>query len=410
MFEKAMSPEEFMKRLSKEDRKAVKNLNDKKKIDFIPTGSWVMDMLISQSGDGGLPRGHVVEVFGNESCGKTTLGITAAKKAQDLGGLVVWADFERTFSKDYAKDLGLNLSQNKFIFIEPENFEHGMGLIYSSLAMKPWLVVVDSVAAMIPKDSLEQDIDEVTRIGLQAQLMSKSLNYITKAIPDSNTCLLFTNQLRSVIKKSQYEAGPNEETAGGRALKYYASVRIKMRTSSIEYINVTSKITAKSEKQPINVMVKVSIAKNKIDKPYFSGPLYVRFGEGFDNLRSIIELASNTKVIKKSKSSLRFDVGDKTIFDEPNEEQLRRVLSKDQKMVDLLIKTVRPRVDEEIKKDMESVSNEIEEEGENPVADLGTALQKTSESFIKGKQAIPVAEGEDGVEIIEPEKKKSSKK
>jgi recombination protein RecA len=411
MFEKAISPAEYYKRLSKEDRRAVKNLNEKKKIDFIPTGSWVVDMLISQSGEGGLPRGHIVEVFGNESCGKTTLGISACKRAQELGGLVVWADFERTFSEDYAKNLGLDLSQNKFIFIEPDNFEHGMGLIASSLAMKPWLVVVDSVAAMTPKAFIEGEIDDVARIGLQAQLMSRSLNYITKFIPDANTCLLFTNQLRSVIKKSMYEPGPNEETSGGKALKYYSSVRIKMRTSTIEHINVISRVTGKKEKEPLNVMVKVSIAKNKIDKPYFSGPAYIRFGEGFDNLRSIIELACNTKIIKKSKSSLRFDIGDKTIFDEQNEEQLRRVLAKDQKMVDLLIKTVKPKVDEEVKKDMESVSSDMEDVEPSPAEDLGAALQKTAETFVKKEKHGGIAdlENEDTIEVLNPDENKKKK-
>jgi len=259
-----------------------------------------------------------------------------------------------------------------------------MGFISSAFAMKPWLIVVDSVSAMTPKAFLDGDIDEVARIGLQAQLMSKSLNIITKYLAESNTCLLFTNQLRSVIKKSQYEPGPLEESTGGKALKFYASLRLKMRTSSIETVNEISKITAKREKKPVNMMVKISVVKNKIDKPHFSGPAYIRFGEGFDNLRSIIELAINAKVIKKVGNSLRFESDGKTIFDEQNPEQLRRFLEKDQKAVDLLIKTVRPKVDEDIKKDAETSEDE---EDFNNTDDITAALQKTSDNFIKKEKA-----------------------
>ena len=396
MFEKAMSVDEFYKRLSKNDKMAVINLNDKKKIDFISSGSWVVDMLICpETGKGGFPRGHIVEVFGNESCGKTTLGMSACKQTQEEGGLPVWVDFERTFSKDYAKDIGLDLNPKKFIYMEPLNLEHGMGLIAAAFAMKPWLIVVDSVAGMTPKAFLDGDIDEVARIGLQAQLMSKSLNIITKYIPSSNTCLLFTNQLRSVIKKTKWQTGPDEETCGGKALKYYSSVRLKMRTSTVETVSEISKITAKREKKPVNVMVKIQVAKNKIDKPFFSGPAYIRFGEGFDNLRSIIELACNAGVIKKTKGgpgktgSLKFELDGKMIFDESNEEQLRKTLEKDKKTVDLLLKTVRPKVDEEIKKDMEESAGEdgvdVEDAG---VDDITAALEKTSENFVKkGKAA-----------------------
>ena len=251
MADKPMSPEEYYKRLSKEDKKAVKDLTEKKKIDFIPTGSWVVNSLIGDGSGlfkpGGFPRGHIVEIYGDESCGKTTLGISACIQVQHLGGLPIWVDYERTFQREYAEKLGLNCDPKKFIFIEPDHFEHGIRMILDSFAMKPWLIVVDSVSAMIPKQFLEGAIDEMGRIGLQAQLMSISLNHLTKYISESNTCLLFTNQFRSVIKKSKWDTGPDEESSGGRALKYYASVRLKMRKSTIERVNVKSRITGKKD-------------------------------------------------------------------------------------------------------------------------------------------------------------------
>jgi len=163
--EKRVSLEEYWNKTAKEDKRALKSLNEQK-LEFIPTGSWVIDRLIGDGGgqnqSGGLPRGHIIEVYGNESCGKTTLGISACVEAQRMGLLPMWLDFERTFSKNYAKKMGLNL--NKFIFHEPDTFEHGAKLIADALKTHPALIVVDSVSAMIPKAFLEAGEDDPGRI------------------------------------------------------------------------------------------------------------------------------------------------------------------------------------------------------------------------------------------------------
>ena len=299
-----LSAAEFYKSLSKTDKQAVVDLSISKKIDFISTGSWVINKLIGDGTltktPGGLPRGHIVEVFGDESSGKSTLALSACRQAQLLGGIAVYIDYEKVFHDVYAKNLGIDLNPDKFILMQPDHFEHGANLIEQALEMKPYIIVCDSVSAMIPQGMLEGTLEDSGAIGQQAKLLSQFLNRITKKLLAANTCLLFTNQIRAVIKKSKYELGPDEESSGGYALKFYTSVRIKLQTSSVEKIASVSSITGKVDKDPVNVMIRTTVVKNKIDKPYFTGPVYIRFGEGFDNVYSIIELAINNETIKKS--------------------------------------------------------------------------------------------------------------
>jgi recombination protein RecA len=252
--------------------------------------------------------------------------------------------------------------------------------------MKPALIVVDSVSAMIPKQFLEGQVDEQQRIGLQAQLMSIFCNFITKHLKPANTCLMYCNQLRSMIK-GQYDPGPKEETSGGKALKYYSSVRIKMRKSTIEKVNVKSRITGKTEKEPVNVMVKVSIVKNKIDKPYLSGPLYIRFGEGFDNITSIIELATNTNVVKKKGAFYSFDVNGESIFSGiQGKEQLRSFLEENPDKLQTLSNNIVFKEDAEAKKQAAEVEDTQEDAPEEDIENLEEMLEQASETFVKGKK------------------------
>jgi len=360
-----MGIDEYLAKLSKEDKKAVRDLNKKVTFDFIPTGSWVMDRLIGDGQgkfkSGGLPRGHMVEVFGDESCGKTTTGISACVEAQRLGGTPIWLDYERTFHKDYAQNLGLDIAPNKFVLIEPENFEHGQSLLVNVIdEVKPSIIVVDSVSAMIPRAFLEGILDETGRIGEQARLMSNFLSVITKRISTYSTCLMFINQLRSVIKTSKYDPGPLEETSGGRAIKYYASLRIKMKKGKVDYIKVKSPITGKSEDRPNNIQIKVTLVKNKIDTPYYSGPVFLKFGEGFDNITSIIALADNTRVIKKTGGYYKFESGGETIFYINGRENLRAFLESNPDALNLLSSSVRLKVDEEAKAENDTVADNVD--------------------------------------------------
>lgn len=392
-----MGIEEYLAKLSKEDKKAVRDLNEIRKFDFIPTGSWVLDRLIGDGEgkfkSGGLPRGHMVEVFGDESCGKTTLGISACVEAQRLGGIPIWLDYERTFHKDYAQSLGLDISRNKFVLLEPENFEHGQALLVNVVdQVKPSLIVVDSVSAMIPRAFLEGILDEAGRIGEQARLMSNFLSVITKRISTYSTCLVFINQLRSVIKTSKYDPGPNEETSGGRAIKYYASLRIKMKKGKVTYLTVKSRITGKDEDRPNHIQIKATIVKNKIDTPYYSGPLFIHFGEGFDNISSIIELATNTNVIKKTGAYYKFDSEGKTVFYINGQENLRQFLEGNQDALNLLSSSVRLKVDEEVKSENEVINESID--GSLDKGDLMNLIDDTeSEKKTETKKAKKNAKG-----------------
>lgn len=384
MAEKIMTPAEYYKKISKEDKDAIINLGDRKGFDFVPTGSWVMNFLIGDGNNtnspGGFPRGHVVEVFGDESSGKTTMALSACKQAQDMGGVPVFVDFERTFHKQYAINMGLDLSPEKFILMEPKYFEHGARMIKDVLMTKPPIIVVDSVSAMIPKQFLEGQVDESGRIGLQAQLMSAYLAHITKYLQPSNTCLLFTNQLRSVIKQSKWDTGPEEETSGGRAIRFYSSLRIKMKKGMVERVSAKNIITGKKEKEPVSVIVKITVVKNKIDKPYRTGPVYIRFGRGFDNIMSLIEFGINNGVIKASGPYYKFEKEGEQLFNLSGKEAVRDFLEKNDK--------VHSKLQEELKKTMiedQQAAEDYAEEQESTEDDVEALLGNISESFVEKK-------------------------
>ena len=385
MPEKALTPEEFLKKVSKEDKEAIVDISGKKKLDLIPSGSWVIDTIIgdgSMTGKpGGFPRGHIVEIFGDESSGKTTLALTAISKAQEMGGLGILMDFEQTFMAQYAAKIGVDLDKKRFMPWQPMSFQQGARQIKDCLLMKPAIIVVDSVSAMLPRQFLEGSIDEAQRIGLQAQLMSAFLGYISKFLKASNTCLLFTNQLRSVIKKSQYEGGPDEESSGGRALKFYSSLRLKLETSTVEKVAVTSRITGKEDKEPVNVKVKATVVKNKIDRPWFSAPIYIRFGEGIDNVRSIIELAVNIGTIKKTGAFFSFAQGEEILFKVQGIEQLWQMLSDDSKMFNKVQSSLVIKEDEKVKEEYKNVVQDI------PPDEIDDMLSNVADNFIQKSEA-----------------------
>ena len=381
---KTLSLDDFYNGLKGDDKEAIVNLKDKK-IDFIPTGSWVLNYLIGDGTNsqkpGGFPRGHIVEIAGDESCGKSTLALSACKQAQDLGGHVAFLDFERTFHEFYAKKLGIDLDPKRFVLVQPDHFQQGASFIQNVLATGPMLIVVDSVSAMTPKQYIEGDVDEMGRIGLQAQLMSTLLPIISKDLTKRNTCLLFTNQLRSLIKLSKYDPGPDEETSGGKAIRYYSAIRIRMKKKTVEKINVKSIVTGKEEKEPINVMIQTTVVKNRIDKPHMTGPVYIRFGEGIDNIISIIELAKNTNVIKTNGTYLRFTEDGKkdgkVLFNAQGKENLRKILDESPDILEKLTSKLSFSVDEEAQKEF------AEEEEPQESSDLENKLDQAAEKFIK---------------------------
>jgi len=390
-----MTPEEFFKKLAKEDKDKFIDLKNQKPTDFISTGSWILDSLIgdgSMTGKpGGLPRGHIVEVFGDESSGKTTMALSAIKKAQEAGGFALLLDYEQTFHAKYAEKIGVDTSVNKLLVASPSHFQHGARLIYDAITeMRPPLIVVDSVSGMIPKQVLEGEIDEGGAIGLQARLMSQFLQWITKFLKDSNTCLLFINQLRNVIKKSKYDPGPDQETSSGLAIRFYSSVRIKLQKSAVEKIDVISKLTGKKGQEPINVTVKATVVKNKIDKPWFTAPLYIRFAEGFDNILSVIELAINTGVIKKAGAFYAFTHNDGTLQAQ-GKEQLRKMLDEQPKIFEQLRANLVLREDKKVKE-------EYKDEKQDALDDI---LDSAAESYIDKRKTKKTKEAENKPEVDE---------
>lgn len=406
---KALSPSEFYSKLSKEDRDRIVDLKTlNANIDFVSSGSWVMDSLIGDGTltgrPGGFPRGHIIEISGDESSGKTTLALSSIRKAQEApGGFAVLLDFEQTFHGKYAESIGVSLDKNKLIVMTPDHFQHGARLINDALAMRPPLIVVDSVSAMTPREIIEGAVDEGMGVGLQARLMSGFLGYISKKLKDSNTCLLFINQLRSVIKKSKYDVGPDEETSGGRSIRYYSSVRIMLKKGAVEKVNTTSKITGAAGKEPVNVTIKATVIKNKIDKPWRAAPIYIRFGEGIDNILSVIELAINTKVIKKegSKYSFTHKEGTLTCI---GKEQLRRTLEEKDNIFEYLRSSliITDDVDETTK--AEYMHQEAEDAKELETNPLDAVLNDAATTYIKkakGKKKKEEVVDEDAIETLD---------
>ena len=287
--EKLKSLQLTLDKLDKEFGKGtIMKMSDKavEQVPSIPTGSIALDVAL---GIGGLPRGRVIEIFGPESSGKTTLAIHAIAEAQKLGGIAAFIDAEHAFDRTYAQKLGVNM--DVLYVSQPDNGEQALeiadALIRSSAID---ILVIDSVAALTPKAEIEGDMGD-SRMGLQARLMSQALRKLTGNISKTNTCCIFINQLR---EKIGVVFGNPETTTGGNALKFYASVRIDIR-----------KTTAIKEKDGDNVSgnrVKVKIVKNKMAPPFRRAEFDVIYGEGISRIGEIIDLGTTFNIIKKSGS------------------------------------------------------------------------------------------------------------
>jgi len=279
-----------------------------KKVDLIPTGSWVINRLIGDGSHtgapGGIPRGFFVEICGDESTGKTTLALHIAKQALLAGETVVYADFEHSLRLQlkYVNNIGIDTNSNNFIHITPNSLQEGTSAVGKALVMvKPAVIIIDSVAAMLPQETLEKDANEDVAIGKHARLVGSFINWIGKKLQKYNCAIILINQFRANIKSSQYDPGPKMITTGGNALQYFNSIRIRLKkTKNHEEITEKSDITGVSEKKRISQEVKVVIEKNKLDMPWKSGPMYLVFGHGIDNIMSLITLGINMKVIKKA--------------------------------------------------------------------------------------------------------------
>jgi recombination protein RecA len=266
---------------------SIMKLGDTPKVSInaIPTGSIGLDMAL---GVGGIPRGRIIEIFGPESSGKTTLSLHIVAEAQKLGGVCAYIDAEHAMDPDYTKKLGVNI--NDLLISQPDNGEQALEIVESLVRTgKIDVVVVDSVAALTPKDEIEGDMGAY-HVGKQARLMSQALRKLTAIVARSKTCVIFINQIRMQIGVM---FGNPETTPGGKALKFYTSVRLDIRKIA----------QIKKGEEVVGSRTRVKVVKNKVAAPFKQTEFDIIYNEGISKEGEIMALGEKFKIIEKSGNS-----------------------------------------------------------------------------------------------------------
>ena len=333
-------------------------------VDVISTGALTLDHAL---GVGGIPRGRITEIYGHEASGKTTLTLHVIAEAQKSGGYAAFIDAEHALDPTYASALGVDID-NLYIS-QPNSGEEALEILEKVVSSTAFdIVVVDSVAALVSRAELAGDIGDA-HIALQARLMSHALRKLTAIISNTNTAVVFINQLRQNIATTGYGAGPTETTTGGKALKFYSSVRLDIRRT--EWI--------KKGDETIGHKVKIKVVKNKLSAPFKVVNLEIIFGHGISTEGLLIDLAMEAKIITRSGAWFYYN-GEQIA---QGKEKVRELLSSDPKMRLELEIQIREnlnmggvdKVKEELAEYLESQKNGIEKsdktETENKKEDSG---------------------------------------
>jgi len=305
---------------------AIMKLGEKPKVDInvIPTGSIGLD---SALGVGGFPRGRIIEIFGPESSGKTTLALHAIAEAQKSGGICAFIDAEHAMDPEYAKKLGVKIDE--LLISQPDTGEQALEITESLVRSgKMDVIVVDSVAALTPKDEIEGDMG-AHHVGKQARLMSQALRKLTAIVSKSKTVVIFINQIRMQIGVM---FGNPETTPGGKALKFYTSVRLDIRRIA----------QIKKGEEVVGGRVRVKVVKNKVAAPFKQTEFDLMYNEGISREGEIIALGEKFDIIQKSGSS--YSAGDTKLG--RGYDATRQFLKENKKIADSLLKEIRSKLKE----------------------------------------------------------------
>lgn len=294
---------------AKADKKIKVNLDTivtgAEHVEYVSTGSIIIDKLLGYDDQiGGAGKGRIIEIFGLESSGKTTLALNLCKQVQERGGNVCFVDFEAALDKGYVeKAIGVDTSPERFAWLRPENMEEGCNIVDLLLEQhsesKIDVIVMDSVKAMIPKVVMDGLMGDEPPMALQARRIGQWLGKVIKKIKDTGTVLVLLNQMTKNIKSSPFSPGGEFETPGGLAVRFYASQRIQLKLVTKETKKGLNPITNVEEEIPDSNKVRCTVVKNKIGTPYRKAEFYIKYGGGIDNRRSVLEMAVSHGIINK---------------------------------------------------------------------------------------------------------------